>query len=236
MPNRVEEATSAAMGAIKDVKATLKGLTGVFKHLMEEHGKVSALISTPGTQGSYSDRSPRSIGTPTVMRAGGRPSIGLRSSFKSTWPRRRASISPKRKKRWAMISPSGCCRSSSRRRRRCRSRDELPRLARHRSRGRSNGTSIAHPSGLRRLDWMRDRVPTGLTRRNDVFAWREGKNDIDYVLLRPWPVGEHKSSISCFLGASRAARPSGPAVSAPKGHRSSKRTISGRCRGHVGIT
>jgi hypothetical protein len=44
MPNRVEEATSAAMGAMKDVKATLKGLTGVFKHLMEEHGKVSALI------------------------------------------------------------------------------------------------------------------------------------------------------------------------------------------------
>jgi iron-sulfur cluster repair protein YtfE (RIC family) len=44
MPNRVEEATSAAMGAIKDVKAAVKGLTGVFKHLMEEHGKVSALI------------------------------------------------------------------------------------------------------------------------------------------------------------------------------------------------
>jgi hypothetical protein len=45
MPNRVEEATSAAMGALKDVKATVKGLTGVFKHLMEEHGKVSALIT-----------------------------------------------------------------------------------------------------------------------------------------------------------------------------------------------
>ena len=45
MPNRVEEATSAALGAIKDMKATLKGLTGVFKHLMEEHGKVSALIA-----------------------------------------------------------------------------------------------------------------------------------------------------------------------------------------------
>ena len=44
MPNRVEQATSTAMGAVKDVKATLKGLTGVFKHLMEEHGKVSALI------------------------------------------------------------------------------------------------------------------------------------------------------------------------------------------------
>ena len=45
MPNRVEEATSAAMGALKDVKATVKGLSGVFKHLMEEHGKVSALIT-----------------------------------------------------------------------------------------------------------------------------------------------------------------------------------------------
>ena len=45
MPNRVEEATSAAMGAIKDLKAAVKGLTGVFKHLMEEHGKVSALIA-----------------------------------------------------------------------------------------------------------------------------------------------------------------------------------------------
>jgi Hemerythrin HHE cation binding domain len=44
MPNRVEEATSAAMGALKDVKASVKGLNGVFKHLMEEHGKVSALI------------------------------------------------------------------------------------------------------------------------------------------------------------------------------------------------
>jgi len=32
------------MGAAKDVKAGLKGLTGVFMHLMEEHGKVSALI------------------------------------------------------------------------------------------------------------------------------------------------------------------------------------------------
>ncbi|MET0592523.1 MAG: hemerythrin domain-containing protein [Polyangiaceae bacterium] len=44
MPNRVEVATSAAISAIKDVKATVKGLSGVFKHLMEEHGKVSALI------------------------------------------------------------------------------------------------------------------------------------------------------------------------------------------------
>jgi hypothetical protein len=32
------------MGAAKDVKAGFKGLTGVFMHLMEEHGKVGALI------------------------------------------------------------------------------------------------------------------------------------------------------------------------------------------------
>ena len=44
MPNKIEKAASEVMGAMKDVKATFKGLTGVFKHLMEEHGKVSALI------------------------------------------------------------------------------------------------------------------------------------------------------------------------------------------------
>jgi hypothetical protein len=32
------------MGAAKDIKAGFKGLTGVFMHLMEEHGKVGALI------------------------------------------------------------------------------------------------------------------------------------------------------------------------------------------------
>jgi hemerythrin superfamily protein len=40
----MEKAASSAMGAMKDVKATMKGLTGVFKHLMEEHGKAGALI------------------------------------------------------------------------------------------------------------------------------------------------------------------------------------------------
>jgi hemerythrin superfamily protein len=44
MPNSVENAASTLMGAAKDVKATLKGLSGVFKHLMEEHGKVDALL------------------------------------------------------------------------------------------------------------------------------------------------------------------------------------------------
>jgi hypothetical protein len=44
MPDRTEKAVSQAMGAVKSVKATFKGMTGVFKHLMVEHGKVSALI------------------------------------------------------------------------------------------------------------------------------------------------------------------------------------------------
>jgi len=44
MPSSLENAASNVMGAAKDLKATFKGLTGVFKHLMEEHGKVSALL------------------------------------------------------------------------------------------------------------------------------------------------------------------------------------------------
>jgi Hemerythrin HHE cation binding domain len=44
MPNTVEKLASGVMGAAKDVKAGFKGLTGVFMHLMEEHGKVGALI------------------------------------------------------------------------------------------------------------------------------------------------------------------------------------------------
>jgi len=45
MPNSVERAASKVMGAAKDVKAGFKGLSGVFMHLMEEHGKVGALIT-----------------------------------------------------------------------------------------------------------------------------------------------------------------------------------------------
>lgn len=45
MPNALERAASEVMGAAKDVQAGFKGLTGVFMHLMEEHGKVSALIT-----------------------------------------------------------------------------------------------------------------------------------------------------------------------------------------------
>jgi hypothetical protein len=48
MPNRIEKAASEAMGAMKDMKATVKGLKGVFKHLMEEHGKVGALMKRVG--------------------------------------------------------------------------------------------------------------------------------------------------------------------------------------------
>ncbi len=44
MPNTFEKAASKTMGAVKVVKATFKGLDGVFKKLMEEHGEVSALI------------------------------------------------------------------------------------------------------------------------------------------------------------------------------------------------
>lgn len=44
MPNRVEELASNAMGKMKAAKATVTGLTGVFKTLTEEHGKVSALL------------------------------------------------------------------------------------------------------------------------------------------------------------------------------------------------
>jgi hypothetical protein len=44
MPNSLEKAASKTMGTVKSAKASLKGLTGVFKHLMQEHGEVSALI------------------------------------------------------------------------------------------------------------------------------------------------------------------------------------------------
>lgn len=44
MPSRTEEIASKAMGQMKNVKGTVEGLSGVFKHLMKEHGEVSALI------------------------------------------------------------------------------------------------------------------------------------------------------------------------------------------------
>jgi hemerythrin superfamily protein len=46
--NAVERIASEMLAAAKDVKAGYKGLTGVFMHLMEEHGKVGALIKRVG--------------------------------------------------------------------------------------------------------------------------------------------------------------------------------------------
>jgi len=40
-----DKMVSGLMGAVKDIKAGFNGLTGVFMHLMEEHGRVGALIS-----------------------------------------------------------------------------------------------------------------------------------------------------------------------------------------------
>ncbi|HEX3775220.1 MAG TPA: hemerythrin domain-containing protein [Polyangiaceae bacterium] len=65
MPNSIENAASKAMGAAKDVKATFKGLTGVFKHLMEEHGKVAALLKRVSMS---SDVKLRSELYPTIRR------------------------------------------------------------------------------------------------------------------------------------------------------------------------
>ena len=44
MPNRMEDLASKAMGSMKNVKATVKGLHGVFRRLSEEHGEASALL------------------------------------------------------------------------------------------------------------------------------------------------------------------------------------------------
>ncbi len=63
MPNSVESTGSKVMGAAKDVKATFKGLTGVFKHLMEEHGKVGALLKRVK---SSSDENVRAELYPTI--------------------------------------------------------------------------------------------------------------------------------------------------------------------------
>jgi len=44
MPNPAEELASKAMGAMKVGKATIEGLTGIFRKLAQEHGEVSALL------------------------------------------------------------------------------------------------------------------------------------------------------------------------------------------------
>jgi hypothetical protein len=44
MANPIEELASKAMGGTKAIKATLEGLSGVFRKLAQEHGEVSALL------------------------------------------------------------------------------------------------------------------------------------------------------------------------------------------------
>lgn len=44
MPNQLQELAGKAMATVKAAKGTLEGLSGIFKTLMEEHGKVSALL------------------------------------------------------------------------------------------------------------------------------------------------------------------------------------------------
>ncbi len=65
MPNSVDKIASGVMGAAKDLKAGFKGLTGVFMHLMEEHGKVGALIKRVGLS---SDEGVRAKLFPTIRR------------------------------------------------------------------------------------------------------------------------------------------------------------------------
>lgn len=65
MPSTIESAGSKLMSTAKDIKATFKGLSGVFKHLMEEHGKVGALLKRLN---SSSDESLRAELYPTIRR------------------------------------------------------------------------------------------------------------------------------------------------------------------------
>jgi hypothetical protein len=44
MTHKLEELASKAMGTVKAAKASLDGMSGVFRHLMREHGEVSALL------------------------------------------------------------------------------------------------------------------------------------------------------------------------------------------------
>jgi hemerythrin superfamily protein len=44
MTNKIEELASQAMGVVKAAKATLEGYEGVFRHLVREHGEVTALL------------------------------------------------------------------------------------------------------------------------------------------------------------------------------------------------
>lgn len=44
MTHKLEELASKAVGAIKATQASLEGMSGVFRHLIREHGEVSALL------------------------------------------------------------------------------------------------------------------------------------------------------------------------------------------------
>jgi hypothetical protein len=44
MPNTIEQLSVKAVGTVKAVKAGFNGLRGVFLHLAEEHGEVSAMM------------------------------------------------------------------------------------------------------------------------------------------------------------------------------------------------
>jgi hemerythrin superfamily protein len=49
MPTRMDSVLSQGMGKIKAVKAALKGLTGVFRTLTEQHGEVASLLERAKT-------------------------------------------------------------------------------------------------------------------------------------------------------------------------------------------
>jgi hemerythrin superfamily protein len=44
MTHKLEELASKAVGTIKAAKATMEGMSGVFRHLEREHGEVSTLL------------------------------------------------------------------------------------------------------------------------------------------------------------------------------------------------
>lgn len=65
MPSSLEKVASKTMGTVKGAKASLKGLSGVFKRLMQEHGEVSALMKRVD---SSSDEEVRRALYPTIRR------------------------------------------------------------------------------------------------------------------------------------------------------------------------
>jgi hemerythrin superfamily protein len=44
MPNRMDSLISQGMGKVKNLKARIEGLAGIFRTLAEEHGEVAALL------------------------------------------------------------------------------------------------------------------------------------------------------------------------------------------------